>query len=115
MIDLTPQGLSILAGGLISILVMLLPLVPVLKNKWDAATDEQKQAVNVIALLVVALGAGLASCFGGFDFMECTRQGWLNLAGNLFYAIIGNASVTVVFGKLGNKGVRKAAGFLYRK
>ena len=112
---LTSQGLSTAAGAAVSILLMFLPLVPGMKAKWEALADEQKQAVNIVILVLVAVGAGLASCFGGFDFMECTKAGWLDLLGNLVYAIIGNAGVFITFGKLGKKNVNKVATFLYRK
>lgn len=99
---------QLVAGAVVSLGLSLLPLIPVLNQKWLMATDAQKQGVNVAATLLVAGGIYLLSC-GGYVALPCD-SGLFLAVGN---ALAGNALTFVSAGKLTKATAGKAAEKIY--
>ena len=100
MEPITHEALAAGAGALISILLSLLPLVPALKAKWEQAADDQKQAINVMALFVVTSIVAALSCWTELAFVECSQIGLYGLLRMFALAALGNAGTFVTTNKI---------------
>lgn len=109
-IQATPQLLAGVAGAILSLILMLLPLIPTWKVKWDYLAKDQKQAINVLLLMLVTAVMAILSCFTDIVIVECTQVGMLNLVLMFASAAIGNAGTYVTVGKLMESAVNKFSG-----
>lgn len=99
---------QLVAGAVVSLGLSLLPLIPVLNQKWLMATDAQKQGVNVAATLLVAGGIYLLSC-GGYVALPCDSGLFMAVVS----ALVGNALTFVSAGKMTKTAAGKAAEKIY--
>lgn len=97
--NVSPEQISAIAGAVISVVLLLLPIFPKYADWWNKLTDAQKQSVNVIAMVVVAVGIGGLSCAGVIALVSCTVDGLFELVKALLYAIMGNAATFVTLNK----------------
>lgn len=91
-IDMTSQLLAGIAGVVISLVFMMLPLIPAWNKKWNTFSGERKQATNMLALVVVTLSVALLSCLTDIILIECTQLGIMNLVLMFVSAALGNTT-----------------------
>lgn len=100
-IMLTSNQLSLAAGAIVSVFLMLIPLVPKLREYWESFSDSQKQAVNVLSLILVSVLVIIISCTTDIVMIECSQVGFSNLMAAFINALLGNGATYVAFGKTG--------------
>jgi hypothetical protein len=85
---ITPQGLGALAGLVLSLVMAYVPWV---KDRYSELPGEWRAGVMLAVLTVTAIGIFAGACNGVWDFgVQCSRSGFLDLAGIWFWAVIGN-------------------------
>jgi len=85
--ELTPEQLALIAGSLLS---LLFAYVPGFKTWFGTLDSVLKADVMALLLVVVCVAIFCGSCWGAFDFVQCSTQGIVKLVLILVAALTTN-------------------------
>lgn len=93
--EITAELLSFIAGSGISVILSVLTFIPRWQAAWDSFNDKQKQAINGVLVVMVAVAIASLSCFGAVDWIACNEGGLVSLLLSVVAALGGNATMFI--------------------
>jgi hypothetical protein len=97
---MTAEILSASAGILLSLIFSYAPGV---RGWYDGRSGETKSLIMLASLVVVTGGVFALSCYGPFDWVQCTQDGAWGLAVLFVAALMPNQSVYSITRKIGGE------------
>lgn len=97
--EITAQLLSGLAGAFLSALLSIMNLWPRAGQWWEQFNDAQKQTINGVFVVSIALIIFALSCFNVIDWITCNESGLVSVVTSVAAALTGNTVFFRSFGK----------------